>query len=385
MARGDGSALVLGAVAVAAAGTVILLAASAQASAPVSRGTRLRDEPEREPTPARPAAPSRDVVALARMFASENGSGSDALLIELAYTQLRSVKTTVYDRLTAGSGYGPQGESAAGGGVRPVSTDQEPEDRHLRIASAVLAGMHAPQFESASSFFEPRQQDRAFEIAERARKKRQEGQALTAQEQRLIGYRKNADALRTERQADGLVRVGTIDGVEFWGYPRASTVPVKEGAKVRDLFVWPIAERDIRRIGDSVTADRDGTGRQHYGLDIFAPAFAAVLSATDGVVRLVLDGRLSTEEGKRRAGLWCDVDFGNQYIVRYLHLHECFVKKGETLVAGITSIGMIARPGKSGSGKESHLHFEIRRRGKSGYGDPVNPLRLLPKRRVPNV
>ena len=364
-----------------------LLGASTVGALVLTAGKPQEPSPSHTPPPPKDV-PERDVEALARMFASENPGGSDALLIEQAFTQLRQVKTSLHARITAGSGYGQQGDAASGGGVRPVSSDKMPSDKHLKLATEVLAGAHRPKWAGADNFFEPSQQDKAFAIAETARKKQAAGIALSEQEKRLIKYKHNADGIRQLRRADGFTLLGAIDGVEFWGRPQSNTRtasdPIAQGRSMKNTFLWPVEQKSITRIGDGVTLDRNGQGRPHQGVDIFVPAYTVVVAATDGLVRAVVDGRGSSEEGKRRAGLWCDVEYAD-YIVRYLHLGDCFVKKGDSLVAGISSIGMVAPPGQSGTGDASHLHFEVRRRSKAGYGDPLNPLRLLPRRSVSNA
>lgn len=159
-----------------------------------------------------------DVEAAARMLASENPRGSRALHIEQIHTQLRSRKPgqALYDRITAGSGWGPQGRQSAGGSVRPVSTEAPATPALRQVAREVLAGLHASQLPGARKFFEPATQDRAFAIAERARQKRAAGQSLSQAEARLLGYRRNAEEVRRKWQAEGARYLGTIDGVEFF-------------------------------------------------------------------------------------------------------------------------------------------------------------------------
>ena len=72
-------------------------------------------------------------------------------------------------------------------------------------------------------------------------------------------------------------------------------------------WVWPVPRASLKRIGQSVLSDRDGSGRPHYGLDLFADASSPVLAAQTGRVVRIVDGRRSTETGKRRAGLWIDI------------------------------------------------------------------------------
>lgn len=165
-----------------------------------------------------PTYTEADVEAAARMLASENPRGTRALHIEQIHSQLRARHRgqSLYDRITAGSGWGPQGERSGGGGVRPVSTVDPATDELRRLAREVLDGLHPSTLVGARKFFEPSQQDRAFAVAERARKKRTEGQPLTQDERRLLGYRRTAEEVRRKWRSEGAQYVGSIDGVEFF-------------------------------------------------------------------------------------------------------------------------------------------------------------------------
>ena len=165
-----------------------------------------------------PGYTEADVEAAARMLASENARGSQALHIELIHTQLRARKPgqDLFDRITAGSGWGPQGERKTGGRVRPVST-QEPATPALRqLAREVLEGLHPSTLPTARKFFEPVQQDRALAVGIRAREKQAAGVALSHQEKRLIGYYHSAAEVRKRWLAEGSKYVGTVGGVEFY-------------------------------------------------------------------------------------------------------------------------------------------------------------------------
>ena len=124
-------------------------------------------------------------------------------------------------------------------------------------------------------------------------------------------------------------------------------------------WVWPVPRASLKRIGQSVLSDRDGSGRPHFGLD----------------------GRRSTEPGKRRAGLWIDI-LASGFLCRYLHMGQVLLQINQTVKRG----ALIGFLGENPAG-EPHLHFEIRRsdvvNGK--YGDAVDPLLLLPKRTQDNV
>lgn len=141
-------------------------------------------------------------------------------------------------------------------------------------------------------------------------------------------------------------------------------------------WVWPVPLSSLRRVGQSVLTDRDGKGRPHFGLDLFAPLSSPILAAQSGRVVRIVDGRRSPEEGKRRAGLWVDVACDG-LLCRYLHMGDVTVKANQSLKRG----ALIGFVGESLEGAP-HLHFEIRRHDviNRKYGDAVDPLLLLPKR-----
>lgn len=159
-----------------------------------------------------------DIEALARMFASENPRGGERLLIELAWTQLRSLGKgqTLFGLLTAGSGFGEQGEKENDGGVRPVSTAEPATPRFRQLAERILAGLEESTLAGARRFFEPLQQDKAYAVGTRARAKLARGEPLTTQERRLRNYKSDAEQLRKRWTAKGHRKIGTIEGVEFY-------------------------------------------------------------------------------------------------------------------------------------------------------------------------
>lgn len=158
-----------------------------------------------------------DIEAAARMLASENPRGSERLHIEQIWTQLRSRKRgqSLFDRITAGSGWGEQGKRNPPGRVRPVATTEPATPRFLTLAESVLRGERSSNLPGARKFFDPEVQDRAFAAAEAARKRLAAGAVLTDKERRLLGYRRTAQQVRAEWLKTSRY-VGTIDRVEFF-------------------------------------------------------------------------------------------------------------------------------------------------------------------------
>lgn len=144
---------------------------------------------------------------------------------------------------------------------------------------------------------------------------------------------------------------------------------------------WPIDPVLITEIGDTVTTDRNGRGRPHKGLDIFAPPGSRIRAAQRGIVIRVVDGRTSDRASTQRAGLFVDVMGVDGFVYRYLHLGDVLVLRRQLVSVG-TTIGHIAAAYTSGLAERPHLHFEIRAEDfahvKGDYGTPIDPLRLLP-------
>lgn len=159
-----------------------------------------------------------DVEALARMFASENPRASRQLHIEQAWTEIRSRRRgqSLFDRITAGSGFGHQAEQKNGGGVRPVSTEEPATEKFRALAREILSGLAESKLPGAKMFFEPDQQDKAFAIGKRGREKLSRGEPLTRQEKRLIRYESDAAGLRLRWLAKGHEYIGSLEGLEFY-------------------------------------------------------------------------------------------------------------------------------------------------------------------------
>lgn len=165
---------------------------------------------------------------------------------------------------------------------------------------------------------------------------------------------------------------------------RVGSTSAQDASRTPKL-IWPIPVAQLQRVGESVLADRDGRGRPHKGIDLFAPAGTQVLSAADGEVLRVVDGRAGASSSQRRAGLFVDVRGADALIYRYLHLGGASVREGDTVLAG-APLGTVAAAHSSGLGSVPHLHFEIAEsdfeRARGDYGPRRDPLRLLPPRQA---
>lgn len=91
----------------------------------------------------------------------------------------------------------------------------------------------------------------------------------------------------------------------------------------------------------------------HPGMDFAAPAGTPIYAAAAGLV---------TEAGWRSGyGNMLQIDHGGGLTTRYGHNRENLVKAGDFVAAG----QMIARVGRTGRVTGAHLHFEVRRDGRS--------------------
>jgi len=120
--------------------------------------------------------------------------------------------------------------------------------------------------------------------------------------------------------------------------------------------VWPAQ-------GVVTSAYGSGEGRWHPGVDIGVLRSLRVRAAVPG--RVVLIGRPRGYEGY---GTVVVVRSG-RYTELYAHLSAFRVHRGERVRAG----ERIATAGCTGSCTGTHLHYEVRRRGRA-----VDPMRFLP-------
>jgi murein DD-endopeptidase MepM/ murein hydrolase activator NlpD len=100
--------------------------------------------------------------------------------------------------------------------------------------------------------------------------------------------------------------------------------------------------------------------RIHHGIDIRAPQGSAALAFKGGeVIRA---------ERHRTFGLMVEIRQYDGLVARYAHLDRILVVKGMELDAG-TKVGKVGRTGRATG---NHLHFELRREGRS-----VDPMIFL--------
>ncbi len=96
-----------------------------------------------------------------------------------------------------------------------------------------------------------------------------------------------------------------------------------------------------------------GRARFHHGLDFSVPVGTPVRATADGVVTAL--------RRERGLGKMVRIDHGNGLTTTYAHLSRWLVRKGEHVRRG----QVIAESGNSGRSTAPHLHYEVRRQGRS--------------------
>jgi murein DD-endopeptidase MepM/ murein hydrolase activator NlpD len=125
----------------------------------------------------------------------------------------------------------------------------------------------------------------------------------------------------------------------------------------------PVAGIPEQKITNSWQAPREG-GRQHQGIDIFAPKGTAVQSTTRGVIWKVGQNRLGGN------AVWV-LGPGGQ-IHYYAHLDHFAPIKPRDRVAEGAVLGYVGNTGNA-RGTPPHLHYGIY----SLHGQAINPYPLL--------
>jgi peptidoglycan LD-endopeptidase LytH len=135
--------------------------------------------------------------------------------------------------------------------------------------------------------------------------------------------------------------------------------------ETKGVLSFPIPGKTSEHIGSFWGDPRDGGGRRHEGIDVFAPRGTPVLAASSGRVRRVGTNRL----GGNVVWLY-DGDLNHsQY---YAHLDSQAVRVGQRVAKGDT-LGFVGNTGNAIT-TPPHLHFGIYRSGR-GAVDPFPFLR----------
>ena len=161
----------------------------------------------------------------------------------------------------------------------------------------------------------------------------------------------------TAAKADALLAASAVVEEDF---ARICRLLSRDGSR-RPPMVLPVAGASYPQIGA-------GTGlrlnpfykidAEHRGLDIVAPQGEPVLAGGDGTVKEV-------QFSKKGEGHSIEIDHGNGYVTRYLHLTDIDVSAGSRVQCA-RKIGTV---GITGNSFASHLHYEVLL-----DGEPQNPV-----------
>ena len=133
---------------------------------------------------------------------------------------------------------------------------------------------------------------------------------------------------------------------------------------------FPVAGKANRDVQSFWGASRDGGGRSHEGIDIFAPRGTPVVAATDGYITRTGNSGLGGKQVWQRDGL-----LGSS--LYYAHLDSIMVQSGAQVKTGDT-LGLVGSTGNA-KGGAPHLHFGI-----YSVGGAVDPYPYLRKRVKPD-
>ncbi|WP_194777242.1 M23 family metallopeptidase [Pararhodonellum marinum] len=138
-------------------------------------------------------------------------------------------------------------------------------------------------------------------------------------------------------------------------------------------LAFPLPEKSSANIASFYGAPRDGGGRQHEGVDIFAPRGTPALAVGSGRISRVGNNRL----GGKTVSLSSE-----GYSFYYAHLDSQLVSFGQEVKLGDT-LGWVGNTGNAIT-TAPHLHFGIYIRGR-GSLDPLPFLKSAPALSTVNV
>ncbi len=171
--------------------------------------------------------------------------------------------------------------------------------------------------------------------------------------------------IASDQSAMGGPLVPADDSTNFESHVRELDVALNQLKTVKTkLARYPVTNpAPGRRISSRFGVRKDpllGTPAFHSGMDFRAPNGAPVRATASGkVVKAGWTGGY---------GRMVEIDHGNGLKTRYAHMSKILVKKGQR----VSVRKIIGKIGSSGRSTGPHLHYEIRRHGKT-----INPVRFL--------
>ena len=144
-------------------------------------------------------------------------------------------------------------------------------------------------------------------------------------------------------------------------FPGERFLPVERAYFLNILFRFPLPRGRLSSQYGSRSNPFTGHPEFHQGIDIAASAGTEIFAARDGIV---LEAGMSPILGN-----FVRLQHGDGYQTVYGHMSLIFVSLKQKVTSGM----IIGRVGSSGLSTGPHLHFEVRRKGKS-----KDPILLLP-------
>ena len=135
-------------------------------------------------------------------------------------------------------------------------------------------------------------------------------------------------------------------------------------------LAFPVAGKGNNNVQSFWGASRDGGGRSHEGIDIFAPRGTPVVAIADGFITRTGDQGLGGKQVWLRDGI-----LGNSYY--YAHLDSILTENGKRVKKGDT-LGLVGNTGNAAGGP-AHLHFGIYTSGGAVDPYPFVRIRTVPK------
>ncbi|MDR1587443.1 MAG: M23 family metallopeptidase [Treponema sp.] len=161
--------------------------------------------------------------------------------------------------------------------------------------------------------------------------------------------------LRTQAVALGMHIPGSAAGRSgtFYFFPGADFSSTERAFFLNPGFRFPLRSYKVTSSYGLRQNPFTGNIRLHEGLDLAAPAGTEVYAAAEGIV---------TEIGEDPIyGIYLVIKHGENWASLYGHLQ----KTETTLRSVVRSGNLIGRVGSTGQSTSPHLHFELRRNGRS--------------------
>ena len=176
---------------------------------------------------------------------------------------------------------------------------------------------------------------------------------------KLEGYQNSELLIETAKKLDKIASQVYVQSKSFDEVYKMALDKEKMLASIP--AIQPVSNKDLKRLSSYYGYRPDPiykVRKFHKGVDFSAPQGTDVFVTGDGVVK-------SVKRSHRGYGNTIEVDHGYGYTTFYAHLKSFKVKKGQKVKRGEV-IGAVGNTGKSTA---PHLHYEVRKNGRT-----VNPI-----------